>query len=146
MLRLDIYCDAVAVAGRGMDGRLVHTRLAHQLLRFDAVLLRELLKIQIVQQSDRRPEIGLAAVAELFGIPAHDRLDRQRVLKVKMILIVFCEQHPCLCPLHNSASLRGFWPILRRKYGSVKKNAAQPRLCRTVFFLRGWAFPFPRAR
>ena len=100
MLRRDVAADAIAVAGDGVDRPLVDAGLAHQLLTFLAVLLRPLLKIQVVQQTDRGPEIGLVAVAELVRIPAHHGLDRQRVLKMKMILVVFRQKRPCFISFH----------------------------------------------
>lgn len=100
MLRRDVAADAVAVAGDGVDRPLVDARLAHQLLTFLAVLFRPLLKIEVVQQADGRPEIGLVAVSQLVCVPAHHGLDRQRVLKMKMILVVFRQKRPCFISFH----------------------------------------------
>ena len=75
-----------------MDHVRTDAARAQQLRRLLAVLLGIKLKIDVVQQTDRRPEISLVAVAERLGVIAHDALDRQRVLQMKMLLVKLLEK------------------------------------------------------
>ena len=80
VLRLDIHGQFIAVACGRVDQPLVEPALAHDLLLLDAVLLRKLLEIEVVQKSDNAPEIDRIAVAELFGKIAHHAFHGLRVL------------------------------------------------------------------
>ena len=63
-----------------------------ELRRLDAVLLRELLKVHVVHQTDHRPEIRLVAVAFLDGKPAHDAFHRVSVLQMERLTVVLFQQ------------------------------------------------------
>ena len=100
MLGRHIHRDAPAVAGSRVDQALVYALFPHDLLRFDAVLLRILFKIQIVQQAGIRPEVGFFLITKLPGHPAHHALHRHRVAQMERFLIVFGEQGPSFFPCH----------------------------------------------
>ena len=100
MLRLDVAALSIGVAGGRVDDFRFQPCLLHQLLTFDAVLLRILFKVQIVQQPDDSPEVLLLAVAKLSGKTAHHLFHRPAVAQVEGILIVLLEQliSLWLCP------------------------------------------------
>ena len=85
---LHIAADAIAMAAHGADQIIAAARLPQKLRRFLTVLLRPLLKVDVVQQAHRGPEVRLLAIAQLPGIPAHDSLHRQGMLKVERLLII----------------------------------------------------------
>ena len=61
MLRLDIHANRPAVAAYRVDNALLCTALAQQLGRLDTVLLRPLLEINVMQQTDNAPEFRVIA-------------------------------------------------------------------------------------
>src|SRR5699024_5368278 len=63
-----------------------------QLLLLDAVLVGPALKIQIVQDPHRLPEVGLVAVAQFPGIPAHHAAHHPAVFPVEVPFIVLAKQ------------------------------------------------------
>ena len=79
------------MADHGMNQPFVRAAFFQQLAALDAMRLRPLLKVDIVQQADDAPEICLIAVAQLLGKPAHDALDRLRVLQMEGLLVIFCQ-------------------------------------------------------
>ena len=79
-----------------MNEALVDAALAQQLLLLCAVLLGPLLEIQIVQNADGLPEIRLVSVAELICVPAQHIAHDASVLSVKITLVIFAQQLPCL--------------------------------------------------
>ena len=96
MLRLEVYPQTPAVAGRGPDDGLLHTGLAHQLLGFLAVLLGPLLEVQVVEQAHNGPELRLVPVAQFTGVPAHDVLHRDGMAEMEGLLVVPGQQVPGL--------------------------------------------------
>ena len=82
------------MAGGGADNIFIKTCLAHQLLRFYAVLSRILFKVQVVEQSYVGPKISLIAIAKLVGKVAHNTLYGQGVAQMKGLLIIFCQECP----------------------------------------------------
>ena len=80
MLGLDVYANAVAVAGGSANQALVQTVLAHQFLALNAVLVGILLEIQIVQQTHHAPELLFFAITQFLGKPAHDFFQGNGVL------------------------------------------------------------------
>ena len=85
---LHIAADAIAMAAHGVDQVVTAARFPQKLRRLLAVLFRPLLKVDVVQQAHRGPEVRLLAIAQLLGIPAHDSLHRQGMLKVERLLII----------------------------------------------------------
>ena len=92
MLRRDVGHQAVAVAAHGVHQRVARADFRQQFGRLGAVLVGELFKVHVVQKAGRRPEIGVRAEAELVCKPAHHSFYRQRVLDVKVLLVVFFEK------------------------------------------------------
>ncbi len=76
-----------AMTTDGMDHFFAHATFAQQFGSLDAMLLRVLLKVDVVQQPDNSPEIHFVGKAQLTGIPAHDSLHRQRMLQVERVLV-----------------------------------------------------------
>ena len=64
------------------------------------MLVWPLLEIDVVEETDDSPEIGLVGVTEFVSVPAHDTLDRCSVLEVEGFLVVCCKQVPCLFSCH----------------------------------------------
>ena len=85
---LHIAAQAVAVGADGVDELIGTAGLLQQLRRLDAVLLRPHLKVDVVEQAHRGPEVRILAAAQLVGIPAHDTLHRQTVQNVERFLII----------------------------------------------------------
>ena len=100
MLRGHIHRDGVAMADHGVDQPFLNAPLTQNLLLLDAVLLRILLKIQIMQQPHQAPELFLIAIAQLPGEIAHHALNNLGVLQMKGVLIVFCQQCPGFISRH----------------------------------------------
>ena len=96
MFRRDVHGQRVTVACDRMNEALVDAALAQQLLLLCAVLLRPLLEIQIVQNADGLPEIRLVSVAELIRVPAQHIAHDASVFSVKITLVIFAQQLPCL--------------------------------------------------
>lgn len=76
-----------AMAADGMNHFFAHAAFVQQFGSLDAMLLRVLLKVDVVQQPDYSPEIHFVGKAQLTGIPAHDSLHRQRMLQVERVLV-----------------------------------------------------------
>ena len=76
------------------------------------MLLRELLKIDIVQQAGNSPEILLLRIAQLPGIIAHHALYRQRMQQMERLLIIFSQQLHGLLPWHTLHGI--FLPLARQ--------------------------------
>ena len=76
------------MAAYGADEIIAAARLPQQLRGLLTVLLRPLLKVDIVQQAHGGPEVRLVAIAQLLSIPAHDALHRQGMLDVKGLVVV----------------------------------------------------------
>ncbi len=76
--------------------RLAGGRMAHpeEIPRFLAVLVGELLIVQVVHQTDDAPFLFILAF--LAGTITHHRLDSQSVLNQAIVLIVFFKQRECL--------------------------------------------------
>ena len=89
---LHVGAQAVGVRADGADHVLAHAGLAQQLRSLFAVLLGPVFKVDIVQKAHRGPVIGVVAIAELVGVPAHHALHGQRVLDVKRLLVIGFEQ------------------------------------------------------
>ena len=85
---LHIAAQAVAVGTDGVDELLGAPRLLQQLRCLPAVLLRPHLKVDVVQQTHRGPEIRVLAIAQLIGVPAHNALHRQTVENMERLLVV----------------------------------------------------------
>ena len=86
---LHIAADAVAMAAHSVDEFLAAAGLLQKLRGLDTVLLRPLLKVDVVEQTHGGPEVRILPVAQLVGIPAHDALYGQAVLDVKRLLVIF---------------------------------------------------------
>ena len=71
---LHIAADAIAMAAHGVDQVVAAACLPQKLRRFLTVLLRPLLKVDVVEQAHRGPEIRVLAIAQLVCIPAHNAL------------------------------------------------------------------------
>ena len=69
-----------------------------------AMLVGVKLEIYVVQKPHDTPVISLVTVTELFGIPTHNALDRQRVLNVKRFFVVFAEKRKRLVPCYIAFS------------------------------------------
>ena len=89
MLRFDVSgSQAPAVAGSGADNAFVYAVLAHQLLRFYAVLFGIQLKIQVVQQAYYAPVFLLVCIAKLLGKVTHNTFYSKSVTQVKGFLVI----------------------------------------------------------
>ena len=75
-----------------MDQFLRTADLLQKLRGLDAVLLRPLFKVHIVEEAHGGPEIGIFTIAKLVGIPAHDALYRQGMLNVERLAVVLFQQ------------------------------------------------------
>ena len=105
-IRDSIRAKPPAVAAHRMDGRLVRPALAQQLGRLDAVLLRPLFKINIMQQTGYAPKIRVLAPL-LREIP-HNGLDRQRVAQMERFPVISTQKLPCLLSFHCLTSFPRF--------------------------------------
>ena len=85
MFGLYVHGYAVAVACGGADYPLVKPGFAHDFLAFYAVLLRELLKVKVVQKPDHAPKFRFIAIAKLVGKIFHNSGNNFRVLKMKRV-------------------------------------------------------------
>ena len=70
--------------------------LTHQFLRFLTVLLRPLLKVQVVEQAHHAPEILFCPKALFLGKPSHNMLHSDGVAQMERLLIVLGQQAPGL--------------------------------------------------
>ena len=107
MLRLDIDAQAVTVADDRVDQPLVRAARLKQLDALLAVLVRPLLKVDVVQQTDNRPEIGFIAVPQLVCHPTHDVGNGQRVGNMKRLAVILAQQGKCLVISHEKHSFGG---------------------------------------
>lgn len=82
------------MADNGVDELFVDTRLPQDLLLLCAVLLRPLLKIEVVEDPDGLPKVRLIAVAEFYRIPAQDIADDAPVPSVKFPFVILAQQCP----------------------------------------------------
>ena len=71
----------------GADHAFVQIEFPHDLLFFDAVFLRILLKIKIVQHADRFPVLDILRIIALCK-PAHHAGHNFRVAAVKILLVI----------------------------------------------------------
>ena len=101
MFGRNVHGDAIAVAGAGANGALVHAVLAHDLRAADAVLLGIALIVQIVQNAHDFPEFLFIAIAQLAREIAHHIAHDARVFAVKFPFVVLREQRPRLFPVHR---------------------------------------------
>lgn len=122
------------MADRRVDDLRLQSGILHQLLLPNTMLLRILLEIQIVQQTDHCPEIFLLPVAQLPGKIAHDPFHRASVAQMERILVVLLEQLVCLldgkCCIHASSilstSVRSGDRFLHYSHLSPKVQVARP--------------------
>ena len=89
-LYVDGYC--VAVACGCMYQPLIQPLFAHELLTFYAVLLWVQLKVEVMQQTDNAPEIGLVAVAELVCEVFHNAGHDKPVLNMEWVGVVLFQK------------------------------------------------------
>ena len=113
---LHVGAQAIAMRTDGVNHVLAHAGGAQQLRGFPAVLLGPVFKVDIVQKTHGGPVIGVGAVAQLVGIPAHHALHGQRVLDVKGLLVIGFEQREGL--LAGQVALHGTFLL-----GSCALNA-----------------------
>ena len=73
---LHVAAQAVAMGADGVDELIGTADLRQQLRCFQAVLLRPLFEIHIVEQAHSSPETGVLTVAQFTRIPAHSPLHR----------------------------------------------------------------------
>ena len=100
--------------------------ILQQLHAFDAVLLGVQLKIDIVQQTHDAPVVCLRAVTQIVCEPAHDRLYRQRVLQMEMVLVIRAQKLPCLCPFHiRNPSFRGLFSFILRIFPRLSRKTSR---------------------
>ena len=90
--RFHVGANAVAVTAYGVDELRRTADFRQQFRRLLAMLIGPALKVHVVQQPDRRPEIGVVGKAQLVGVPAHDAFDGQRVADVERLLVVLFQQ------------------------------------------------------
>ena len=104
MLRLDVAAYSVTVRANGVYHVLADTARREQLGCLFAMLVGVKLEIYVVQKPHDAPIISLVAVTELFGIPTHNALDRQRMLNMKQLFVVFAEKRKRLVPCYIAFS------------------------------------------
>ena len=80
------------MAAHGVNQLLAASDLGQQLRSLPAVLLRPLLKVNVVEEARCGPETGVLTVAQLVRVPPHDALHRQGVLNVEGLGIVLAQQ------------------------------------------------------
>ena len=74
-----------------MNDILAHTTFSQKPRRFQAVLLRIKLKINIMKQTNDAPVFLRIAVPQLLRIPSHNSLHRQSMLNMKRVFIVLLQ-------------------------------------------------------
>ena len=89
MLRFHIRDESIAMAYDRMNKLRFSPGFGQKLRRLDAVLLRIIFKIHIVEKAGDSPEILVLTVSQFLCIPAHGAFHRKPVKYMEGLLIIF---------------------------------------------------------
>jgi hypothetical protein len=131
MLRGDVHGQLITMTGNSMDEPLVDIPLTEQFLFLRAVLVRPLLKVQVVEDSHGLPKVCLVAVTQFLGISPQDIPHNAAMLPVKFALIILAEQFPRFFRrrYHNSVLLYDFQKWYRSPLSIQDRQLQDVRSC-----------------
>ena len=81
--------NPVAMGNDAMNDILRHAALPQKLRRFQTVLCRIQLEINVVQKADNSPVLLFCPIAQLPRIPFHHSLYGKRMLDMERIFVIF---------------------------------------------------------